>query len=217
MYAAMLAAVDDAIGTMVAELERTGQRDNTVIFLLGDNGATTEKRAGLGQNIATAGKNSPFRGYKFSAFDGGMHVPGLINWPAHVPAGKKIDQIVMTADILPTICHISGLPPPADRTLDGRNIWPVITGGAASPHEFVAWSSGPQLAIRKGKWKLVVNGIDHDGTVKGEQPLEGEDSVFLSDVETDPGERRNLRRAQPGILDELQTLLNRWKAFSESN
>lgn len=217
MYAAMLAAADDAIATMVAELERTGQRDNTVIFLLGDNGATTEKRAGLGQNIATAGKNSPFRGYKFSAFDGGMHVPGLVNWPGHVPEGKKIDQIVMTADILPTICHLSSTPAPADRRLDGRNMWPVITQGAASPHEFVAWSSGPQLAIRKGKWKLVVNGIDHDGTAKGEKPLEGGDSVFLSDVEADPGERRNLRRTQPDVLDELQTLLNRWKASSESN
>jgi arylsulfatase A-like enzyme len=217
MYAAMLAAADDAIATMVAELERTGQRDNTVIFLLGDNGATTEKRAGLGQNVATAGKNSPFRGYKFSVFDGGMHVPGLVNWPGHVPQGKKIDQLVMTADILPTICHLSSTPAPADRRLDGHNMWPVITQGAASPHEFVAWSSGPQLAIRKGKWKLVVNGIDHDGTAKGEKSLEGEDSVFLSNVETDPGERRNLRRAQPDVLDELQTLLHRWKASSESN
>jgi arylsulfatase A-like enzyme len=216
-YAAMLAAADDAVGAMVAELERTGQRENTVIFLLGDNGATTERRAGLRQNIATAGKNSPFRGFKFSVFDGGMHVPGLINWPGHVPAGKMIDQIVMTSDILPTICHLSGTPPPVDRTLDGRNIWPVITEGAASPHEFAAWTSGPQLAIRKGKWKLVVNGIDHDGTAKGEKPLAGEDSVFLSDVEADPGERRNLRRAQPEVLDELQTLLNKWKASAESN
>jgi arylsulfatase A-like enzyme len=217
MYAAMLAAADDAIGTMVAELERTGQRDNTAIFLLGDNGATTEKRAGLGQNIATAGKNSPFRGFKFSAFDGGMHVPGLINWPGQVPAGKMIDQIVMSADILPTICHLSGTPAPADRTLDGHNIWPVIAQGAASPHEFVAWSSGPQLAIRKGMWKLVVNGVDYDGTAAGSVPLEGEDSVFLTDVDADPGERRNLRRLQPAVLDELQTLLNQWKTSSESN
>ncbi len=217
MYAAMLAAADDAIGAIIAELERIGQRGNTVIFLLGDNGATTEKRAGLGGNVATAGKNSPFRGFKFSAFDGGMHVPGLVNWPGQVPAGKMLGEIVMTGDIFPTICHLSGTPAPSERTLDGRNIWPVLTQAAASPHEFVAWSSGGQIAIRKGKWKLVVNGVDHDGTPAGERPLEGEDAVFLSDVEADPGERRNLRRAQPAVLDELQTLLNKWRASSESN
>jgi arylsulfatase A-like enzyme len=217
MYAAMLSAADDAIGTMVAELERTGQRENTVIFILGDNGATTEKRAGLNDNIATAGKNTPFRGFKFSAFDGGMHVPGLVNWPGHVPAGKKLDQIVMTGDILPTICALSGADVPADRTIDGRNMWPVLTQGAASQHEYVAWWSGPQLAIRKGKWKLVVNGIDHDGTPAGEKPLQGEDAVFLSDVEADPGEKKNLRRAEPSVADELQTLLNQWKAASGSN
>jgi arylsulfatase A-like enzyme len=217
MYAAMLAAADDAIGAMVAELERTGQRENTVVFLLGDNGATTEKRAGLGQDIATAGKNTPFRGFKFSAFDGGMHVPGVVNWPGHVPSGKKLDQIVMTADVLPTICGLSGAPIPNDRTIDGHDIWPVIAGGAESPHEFVAWSSGGQLAIRKGDWKLVVNGVDHDGTPQGEKPLQGEDALFLSNVKIDPAERRNLRREQPGVLDELQTLLNKWKASSESN
>ena len=71
MYAAMLSAADDAIGKMMAALERTGQRDNTLIFLIGDNGATTERRAGLNQNPATAGSNGPQRGYKFSTFDGG--------------------------------------------------------------------------------------------------------------------------------------------------
>jgi len=61
MYAAMLSAADDMIGNIVDALERTGQRDRTLIFLLGDNGATTERRAGLHQEIATAGKNGPFR------------------------------------------------------------------------------------------------------------------------------------------------------------
>ncbi len=131
-------------------LERTDQRDNTLIFLLGDNGATTERRAGLNQQPATAGKNTPFRGYKFSTFDGGMHVPAVVNWPGHIPASKTIEQIVMTADILPTVCHLTGATVPQDRRMDGRNIWPVLTTGAASPHEFVAWSEGPQLAIRRG-------------------------------------------------------------------
>lgn len=211
LYAAMLAAADDAVGEMLAALERSGQRENTLIFLLGDNGATTERRAGLNQNVATAGRNTPFRGYKFSTFDGGMHVPALVNWPGRIPAGKTIDKVVMTADILPTICHLTGATPPQDRTLDGRNIWPVLTEGAPSPHEFVAWAEGPQLAIRKGDWKLVLRGVVHDGTPAGEKPLEGEDAVFLSRLDEDPGESRNLRREHPEIADELQTLLEKWR------
>ncbi len=215
MYAAMLSAADDAIGKIINTLERTGQRDDTLIFLLGDNGATREPRAGLRQEPAKAGLNAG-RGFKFSTFDGGMHVPGMVNWPGHVPAGRKIDQVVMTADIFPTVCHLTGTPLPGDRIYDGRNIWPVLTEDRSSPHEFVAWAEGPQLAIRKGKWKLVQNGIVHDGTPPGEKPLEGEDAVFLSDLEQDPKETTNLRRRHPNVTDELQTLVARWRKEVET-
>jgi arylsulfatase A-like enzyme len=217
MYAAMLSAADDAVGTILATLERVGQRDNTIIFLLGDNGATTERRAGLNQQPATAGKNTPFRGYKFSAFDGGMHVPALVNWPGKIPAGKKIQQIVMTADILPTACHLTGARLPQDRTIDGRNIWSVLTAGAPSPHEFVAWAEGPQLAIRRGDWKLVLNGVTHDGTPEGNKPLTGDDAVFLSNLADDPGESRNLRHQHPELADQLQTLVHQWRTQVETN
>lgn len=211
MYAAMLSAADDAIGVILAALERSGRQDNTLIFLLGDNGATTERRAGLDQKPATAGRNRPFRGYKFSTFDGGMHVPALVHWPNRVPQGAQSNEILMTADILPTVCALTGAALPTDRTMDGRNIWDVITKGSKSPHPFVAWANGPQLAIRRGKWKLVLNGIDHDGTPQGEKPLTGEDAVFLSNLEEDQGETRNLRRENPQVVDELQTLLGEWR------
>ncbi len=217
IYAAMLAAADDGVGQIIRTLEETGQRDNTLIFLLGDNGATRERRAGLNQQPATAGKNTPYRGFKFSTFDGGMHVPALVNWPGRVPQGKFLDRIVMTADILPTVCHLTGAPLPTDRTIDGRNVWPVLTEGANSPHDYICWSEGPQLAIRRGEWKLVLNGIVHDGTPAGEKPLEGDDAVFLSNVEDDPGESRNLRHEHPEITDQLQTLVQQWRQNVKSN
>jgi arylsulfatase A-like enzyme len=217
MYAAMLSAADDMVGNIVATLEQQGQRDRTLIFLLGDNGATTERRAGLDNKPATAGVNKPFRGYKFSAFDGGMHVPALVNWPGHLAGDRKLSQVLMTADILPTVCHAAGIEPPSDRTIDGRNIWPVLTDNAVSPHDFIAWSQGPQLAIRRGNWKLVLNGIDHDGTPAGEKPLQGEDAVFLSNLEQDPGETKNLRRQHPEVVDELQTLVAEWRSQAETN
>jgi arylsulfatase A-like enzyme len=217
MYAAMLSAADDAIGEIVSTLERTGRRENTLIYVLGDNGATTERRAGLNNQPATAGRNTPFRGYKFSTFDGGMHVPALVNWPGHIPAGKINHEILMTADIFPTTCNLAGALIPRDRTLDGRNVWPVLTAGGKSPHEFVAWSEGPQLAIRKGKWKLVLNGVAHDGTPAGEKPLTGDDAVFLSNVEEDIAESHNVRHQQPEVTDELQSLLENWRRSVEEN
>jgi arylsulfatase A-like enzyme len=118
---------------------------------------------------------------------------------------------------LPTICQVTGTAAPEDRPIDGRNIWPVLTESAGSPHEYVAWSEGPQLAIRKGKWKLVLNGITHDGTPEGDKPLQGDDAVFLSDLENDPGESKNLRHEHSEIVDELQTLAHEWKRSIDSN
>ena len=207
----------DAVGRIVETLERTGQRENTLIFVLGDNGATTECRAGLNQQYATAGHNTPFRGYKFSTFDGGMHVPGVMNWLGHVPAGKTIHEIVMSADVLPTVCHLTGAPLPSDRTIDGKNLWLVVTQGAPSPHEYLCWSEGPQLAILRGHWKLVLNGVTHDGTQDGNKPLTGDDAVFLSNLSQDPGETKNLRHDHPEITDQLQTLVHQWRQEVEKN
>ncbi len=211
MYAAMLSAADDGIGRILDTLDKTGQRDNTLIFFLGDNGATTEARAGLGQKTATAGSNAPFRGHKFSVFDGGMHVPGIMSWPGTIPKGQTIRELVMTADILPTACAAAGVDPPRDRTIDGRNILNVAASGANSPHEILFWANGKQLAVRRGRWKLVMDGITYDGTPDGRQPLQGDDALFLSDLENDPGETTNLRHQNSDLVDELSTLARRWR------
>ena len=174
MYAAMLAAADDGVGRILGTLDRTGQRDHTIVWFGGDNGATTEPRAGLGGQPATAGSNAPFRGYKFSTFDGGMHVPAILNWPGVIPRGTLVRDVAMTADLLPTLCHAAGAEIPADRTIDGRNILPLAASGAHLPERDVCWAEGPQRAIRRGRWKLVLNGVTHDGTPEGKKPLPGE-------------------------------------------
>jgi arylsulfatase len=86
-------------------LEKSGVRENTMIVLSGDNGATRERRAGLNQKVPTAGVNLPYRGFKFSDFDGGMHVPGLVNWPGKIPAGQVSDELVLITDVLPTFAN----------------------------------------------------------------------------------------------------------------
>ncbi len=208
-YAAMIAAVDDGIGQIQRMLEMAGLLNNTLLFFLGDNGATVEKRAGLNGNFATAGSNGIFKGFKFSLFDGGMHVPGFVSWPAHIRRGSWTNQLAMSMDILPTICRATGaaLPP----RVDGSDILDTILKGAPSPHKALYWSQNGQLATRRGPWKLVVNGRLYDRRPDGNKPLEGEDAIWLSNLDDDPGETRNLRRTHANLVDELLTDLYRWR------
>lgn len=216
-YAAMLAAVDDGVGDIRRTLMQHGLLENTLIFFAADNGATTEVRAGLGQKPATAGDNSPYRGFKFSLFDGGMHVPAIMSWPGRIPAGQTISEVAMTMDIAPTALAAAGGTPPSPGWFDGSNILPVATAKAASPHAAIFWEQAQQSAVRKGKWKLVVNGTTYDRSAQGNQPLTGEDAVFLSDLEQDPGETTNLRRRNPQVADELITLLEKWRKDVRAN
>ncbi len=208
-YAAMIAAVDDGIGQIQRALETAGAAENTLLFLVGDNGATTEKRGGLNGNFATAGNNGRFKGFKFSLFDGGMHVPGLVSWPARIRQGGWTPELAMSMDILPTTCRAAGVAAPAQ--VDGLDIFGTIVEGRPSPHRALYWSQGGQLATRRAGWKLVVNGRLYDRRDDGGQPLTGEDAVWLSNLDDDPGETRNLRREQPKIVDELLTDLYRWR------
>jgi arylsulfatase A-like enzyme len=212
MYAAMLSAVDDAIGEVMREIEASGLSRNTFTVFTADNGATREKRAGLNQQPATAGSNAPFRGFKFSAFDGGLHLPMVMNWPGAIPSGQVIREMGCHIDLLPTFCAAAGASLPANRVIDGRSALPMAASQARSPHEALYWSSSDQLAIRRASWKLVQNGADFDGTEAGSQALTGDDALFLSDLSSDPGERVNLRHKAPAMADQLATEAAQWLA-----
>ena len=185
IYAAMVAAVDDGIGSIVDTLRRNGQLENTLLFFVGDNGATTEKRAGLNQQYAVAGSNGKFRGFKFSLFDGGMHVPGFVHWPSKGKA-RTLPQLAQSMDILPTALAAAGLPAPAD--MDGHSLLPTLTQNAPSPHQELMWTNQGQLAIRRGPWKLVIGGKDFDRRPEGNQALTGDDALFLSNLDEDPAQ-----------------------------
>ncbi len=210
MYAAMLAAVDDSVGEIMGLIRKLGLRENTMVFFSSDNGATAEPRAGWNQQPARGGSNRPFRGWKFSLFDGGMHVPAIVSWPGRIRGGQVIGEMASHLDLMPTILKAAGAPLPEDRTIDGRDILPVAAARARSPHDALFWSSGGQLAVRRGRWKLVKDGYLADGTPEGRRKFEGEDALFLSDLDEDPGETRNLRRQHPSLVDELLTLAQRW-------
>jgi len=209
-YAAMIAALDDGVGQVLRTLRELRLEQNTLVLFSADNGATREARAGLHGKPATAGNNAPFRGNKFSAFDGGMHVPMIMNWPGVIPKGMVVREVGSHLDLMPTIAKLAGVTPPTDRTLDGSDALPLVLENAKSRHDAIFWSSGGQLAVRRGNWKLVKDGKTFDGTPDGNKALTGDDALFLSNVDEDPGESVNLRHRFPQVADELSTMMMKW-------
>ena len=130
-----------------------GKMADTVIYLLGDNGATTERRGTQPAN-RDRWKNGSSCGYKFSTFDGGTHVPGPYTGPVRYQP-EKYPELVMTADIfLSSSCGLTGAQLPSDRTFDGRDMWPVVTQAAPSGTNILRGLKGrnSQSAGESGSW-----------------------------------------------------------------
>ena len=110
VMAAMLAAVDDSVGAILDEVERLGIADNTCSFFMADNGPSRETRNWLDGTLdpyygSSAGK---LKGHKFSLYEGGIRVPGLMHWPGRIPAGQILDQPCAAMDIFPTFLNAAG-------------------------------------------------------------------------------------------------------------
>ena len=211
IMAAMIAAMDDGVGAVLDELDRAGLREDTAVFFQSDNGPSRETRNWLN------GRTEPYygagacslKGHKFSLFDGGIRSPAIFSWPARVRPGSEVQGLGLAMDIFPTLLTAAGGDVSAYE-LDGRDALPMIADGAPSPHRDVFWEMGRQTAVRRGKWKLVLNGqiveSDRTGT-----PLAPVDDVFLADLASDPDERENLRDAQPELVAELRGAAERWR------
>lgn len=191
LFAAMMSAMDDAIGRVMARIREQGQEENTLVFFISDNGGPT---------ASTTSGNGPLRGFKMTTFEGGPRIPFLAQWKGTWPAGKTYDYPVMNLDVLPTIIAAAGAQPQASWQLDGVNLTPYLTGAnLARPHETLYWRYGPQWAIRHGDMKLVVS--------KG-----GSGQPELYDLATDLGESKDLAAAQPAKVKELQAMWDKWSA-----
>jgi arylsulfatase A-like enzyme len=210
MYA-MISAVDDGVGEIVAELKRQKILDKTIIYFQSDNGPSRESRNFIDgrDDVYYGGSSGGFKGHKFSLFEGGIRVPGIISWPAAIPKGQVIDEPVHAMDIFPTILNAAG-GDAANYSIDGCDIMPVLTQNASSPHEYLYWEMGNQTAVRRGKYKLVLNGQ----LVEGEPP---QAPVFLSNLQDDFSESKNLADSMPQLTKELTQAANQWRDKLERN
>lgn len=187
LFAAMVAGMDDAVGTVLAKLREEKLEEQTLIVFLSDNGGPTAE---------LTSSNAPFSGGKGSFLEGGLRVPFLVQWRGQLPAGKTLAHPVSALDLAPTFLAATDsalrTPHPA---LEGLNLLPHLRGEAPLPSRPLFWRMGRQAAARDGDWKLLRT---------GDQPWQ------LFNLATDPAEQTNLAAAQPAVVEQLTAAWTKW-------
>ncbi|SFK92280.1 arylsulfatase B, partial [Methylocapsa palsarum] len=208
-YSAMITDLDAQIGRIVAELNKKGLRDNTIILLASDNGGalsglfasgskSKEERAheegGIDQSAKAPASNAPFRGGKGSLYEGGVRVPAIVNWPGKLKP-RVVNDPVHMVDVMPTLLNLAGAKGDAGHPFDGRDLWATLAEGKPSPNEDVLINvEAFRGAVRKGDWKLVKVAL-----------LPGKTELF--DLASDPGETTNVADEHPEIVKDLEARL----------
>jgi arylsulfatase A-like enzyme len=191
-YAAMVSAMDDGVGRVLAALKAHGLDENTLVFFLSDNGGPTQNNGS---------RNTPLRGKKGDVWEGGWRVPFALRWSGHLAAGSSYGKPVSALDIFATIAALAEAPVDSGKPLDGVDLLPFLSGKETTPaHEAVYLRKFDQqaYAVRKGDFKLIVPGR--------------EQSPLLFDLNRDIGERNNIILSQSEIADEIDRLRLEWDA-----
>ena len=162
LYAAMVVALDDGVGQVLATLQANNLLENTLVFFLSDNGAPSG--AATDDEISN---NAPLRGYKTNYLEGGIRVPFAVQWTGRLPANTVYNDLISSLDIVATAAAAAGVSLPADRVYDGLNVIPYLAGEQVSPKRTLFWrwfglgKDGPPgsldtiWAVRSGRLKLV--------------------------------------------------------------
>ena len=205
LYSAFTSFTDEKIGELIEELELQEIRDDTIIIYQSDHGHSVEVRAHSG-----GGDNGPYRGHKFTLFEGGIRVPSVISWPGHIPEGEVRNQTVHGSDWLPTVAKLADIPL-IQKDIDGQDISDVILKNTKQDTRTLHWQMGmsdkAHWAVMRGPWKLIANsGQPADGPeLTAEQK-----KLFLVNVDENPGEDRSAEN--PQMKATLLMLHNEWAA-----
>lgn len=200
-YAAMLTAMDDAVGQIVNAVEKSGQQPNTLFIFTSDNG---------GPSPGKITDNGPYRAGKSTLYEGGVRVAAFATWPGKIKSGNTISEPVHAVDWYPTLARLASSGLKQKLPLDGLDIWPVITENATSPHDAILLNTNPNAgAIRARDWKLVVKTGEDDPD--DDQPKARKKAfrpvIELFNLKNDPFEKNNLAGAEPAKTAELKLLL----------
>ena len=186
VYAAMIRALDRGVGRVLEALRDNGIDDNTIVMFTSDNGGA--------HYIGLPDVNRPYRGWKISFFEGGIHVPFLMKWPGVIPPGTVVEEPAHHFDLFTTAASAAGAELPQDRKIDGVDLLPWARGEAdGTTHEALFWRSGSSRSALVGGWKLTES--DPPGR------------VWLFDLANDPTEQDDLSVARPDKVAELKTAM----------
>ena len=150
LYGDVLMEIDWSVGQILDALKQKGFEERTIVIFSSDNGPWTL----FGDHAGSPGQ---LRGSKATVFEGGVRVPFIARFPGRIPPGSVCREPAATIDILPTLARLAGADLPAQRIIDGKEIWPLLAGekNVKTPHEALFFYWGQQLqAIRSGPWKL---------------------------------------------------------------
>ena len=186
VYAAMIRSLDRSVGRVLAALKAQGLEDNTLVIFSSDNGGANY--------IGLPDINKPYRGWKISFFEGGIHVPFMMKWPARITAGQIFEEPIHHFDIFSTAAAAAGAQMPTDRAIDGVDLLPHINGmQSAAPHDRLFWRQGHYQVVIADGWKL--------------QKTERPDKTWLFHLAEDPTEQNNLAEQKPAKVAELMAML----------
>lgn len=196
-YAAMVTAMDDQIGRVMAALQKRGLRDNTIVVFHSDNGGNLNPQASGETEVhgKLPADNGPYRGGKGDLYEGGTRVVSLVNWPGKIKPGV-VDQMMHVVDWYPTFVKLAGGTLDKGKPLDGLDMWPTLSEGKPSPrHEVVYNIEIFRGAVREDDWKLFWR-----ATLPS--------TLELYNLANDPGEKNNVAAQNPDKVDALQKRIN---------
>jgi len=209
IYFAVISEIDNQVGRLIRKLDELNLKDKTIVVFSSDNGPEHIGQPSGESSHSGVGSAGPFRGHKHVIYEGGIRVPFIVRWPGHTPAGN-VDNITILSgtDWLPTICSLTGTGIPKGIPLDGKDMSQSFLGKpqkrtlplmwqARGGSAWVHLNRSPQLAIRDGKWKLLMN--------------PDKSRIELYDLNHDPGEVDNLADNNTEVAERLSKQLLEWK------
>ena len=199
LYGDVVEELDWSTGQILAELERQGIDNDTLIIFTSDNGPWFE------------GSNGEYRGYKGSTGDGAYRVPFFARWPAKIPSGIKSSAMHMNIDLLPTISAIGGALIPKEHVLDGKNMWQSLQGDSESPHRVLYFFDNEHISsLRTPRWKLLLRSYYRQNYVAFDKihtmPMFEDDYLLLFDLENEDPETYSYARENPKVIEEMMGL-----------
>lgn len=218
VFTDVIEEIDASTGRILETLDRSGRANDTIVIFTSDNGPWLS----YGDHAGSAG---PFREGKGTTWEGGIRVPCLMRWPGRLPAGTRSNAMAMTIDLLPTLAAWTGAKAPGEG-IDGKDIGPLLEGrsGAGNPHDGYAYyyenNQLQAVASGDGRWKLVLPHAyrtleGRPGGTGGIPARYAQKKIAvpeLYDLESDPGESRDVAAAHPAEVDRLQAFAGRMRA-----